>query len=224
MINKIYSILMRGIAAEGPYARHVDPAARKITYDNSIATILVPQSDKGYMAYCANQLAEICTRSPLKSEMLSADSMNTYQFEIQPIDMQTNINSPIGYTVQLLEPSLAKEWITRSYPVVVDNTALTISIPTLSISVPYTWSGNLSSVVDTKEGVKLRIAGPTPSTVLNFSISLVRRPCRDIAGLPEILRNSGISQSPEYVDYINDPDINVSLPACVLNYCNGVSE
>ena len=222
MINNIYSTLLKGLPAEGIFTRYVDSAAKKLSYDSSISYILIPEGDREYMSYCADQLAAICNRSPLKAEMLSLDPRNTYWFEFSTVNSTTTLSSPAGYSMQLLEPSLAKEWINRDFPIVVDSTAKTISIPTLSVSASYTWSGSLSNIIDTGEGVQFRIAGADPVTNLSFNMALVRRPYRDIKALPDNLRNSGMARLPEFIDYIDDPDINVSLPALVMNYCKGL--
>jgi len=214
VINRVYSTLLMGMAASGPYARRVDPAAG---YDIRLsASFIPPGSDADYKAYCADQLCGICARSPLASILEALDPHNTYSFEVPPVSAVTEVAGFFRDRLVLQEPSLPKEWLDHLYSCVIIPSSKSIEIN--GVRRLYTWEAGLSGVVDTGDGIAFRLTGPEPSSPQNFSIRAIRPAHRDIRRAYSDIMISGMKILPQFLEYIQDQDINVALPALVLNY------
>lgn len=215
MINKIYSVLMRGKIPYGQYARKV---TTDVKFDEQIANILVSNTTPlDYQAYCADLICSICYRSPLKKELMQLDPVNTYQFEIPPVTPVTEILNINPNTIIFNEPADRKQWLTKVY----NCTSVIPALRLLTInnkSYSYTWDGNLSSLIELEPDFGFRFVTAEPTEDNTFSINIVRTPFYDIYACYSALLMANMNILPEYFDLVNDKDMNIALPALVFNY------
>lgn len=222
IINKTYTILM-GRTGGVPvfYKRFIEPNIKLNDKIGYITDIMLPGDDINYKACLADMYVRTCWKSSLKSNLIAYDPQNTYTCWFDPPEVETlHGGLPAGLSIDLLEPSVEKQWVYKNVLTTVDPVAGTADVA--GVTYPLGWTGDISAALPAASGISIKLRGTLPGSTFSVTSSYTRPPTLNLAAIVAALRAKQTTWLEPYSDWKNDHSTEDWLAAFILNYCKTI--
>jgi hypothetical protein len=177
MINRLYGMLAQEVA-EGDfyYRKSTQPPA----YTKELDILVPASSEDAYRRFCADQLCAICFEGALKDILLQLDPDNTYEYPTDPVtEALTEISGvPENVVLNVNDVSIQTPWVDKRILLSFDG-ATTVTYEN-GKTVEWGATGTPLILVD---GIALSFSGAAPASAFTTSVTLQRKPYRDIIAL-----------------------------------------